>query len=365
MKKLLLLLSIIYIGQLRAQLCYNPYDSIPVGVQPQAITSADFNGDGKIDLAVANDGINLSASSISILLGDGTGNFTVADTFLTGNGPLSLISADFNGDGKADIATINASGCCPHGIWVFLGTGTGTFGVANNYLLRSGSFPNSIVSADFNGDTKLDLAVSNQGHDSVSVLLGTGTGSFGSVINYDIGFPNESIISSDFNGDGKADLATVNRGSHNISILLGIGTGNFVVASSFAVTQLPSSLCSGNFNGDTKADIAALNPAGNSLDPKPTDISFLLSCTTLGFAKNSATQNISIYPNPTNDQFYFETHTTDNLSVDLYDINGRLVFSAKVMGKSNINVATLDDGIYTLTIKSVDSVTNKKLVIAR
>ncbi|HWY37109.1 MAG TPA: T9SS type A sorting domain-containing protein [Bacteroidia bacterium] len=72
-----------------------------------------------------------------------------------------------------------------------------------------------------------------------------------------------------------------------------------------------------------------------------------------------------IYPNPTSNQFYIETNTTDKLTVDLYDVNGRHVYSASAMDKSNINVATLDEGIYTMTIKSVDYVTNKKLVIVR
>ncbi len=74
---------------------------------------------------------------------------------------------------------------------------------------------------------------------------------------------------------------------------------------------------------------------------------------------------IRIYPNPTSDQFFIETNTTDKLNVDLYDVNGRHVFSTSVMDKSNIDVTTLDNGAYTLTIKSVDRVTNKKLVIAR
>jgi len=72
-----------------------------------------------------------------------------------------------------------------------------------------------------------------------------------------------------------------------------------------------------------------------------------------------------IYPNPTSDQFYIEANTTNKLTVDLYDVNGRNVFSANVKDKSNINVTTLDNGIYTLTIKSFDRMTNKKLVIAR
>ncbi len=76
-------------------------------------------------------------------------------------------------------------------------------------------------------------------------------------------------------------------------------------------------------------------------------------------------RSVTIYPNPTIDQFFIEANTTDKLSVDLYDVNGRHVFSSNVRDKSNINVATLDNGIYTMTIKSVHLVANKKLVIVR
>jgi hypothetical protein len=79
--------------------------------------------------------------------------------------------------------------------------------------------------------------------------------------------------------------------------------------------------------------------------------------------QNYPATTVNIYPNPTSDQFYIEANTTDKLNVDLYDVNGRHVFSKSVNNKSNINVTTLDDGIYTLTIKTVDHVINKKLAI--
>ncbi len=77
----------------------------------------------------------------------------------------------------------------------------------------------------------------------------------------------------------------------------------------------------------------------------------------------NSTKNVFIFPNPTSDQFFIEANTTDKLNVDLYDVNGRHVFSAFVKDKSSVNVATLDNGIYTLTIKTADRIINKKLVI--
>lgn len=89
-------------------------------------------------------------------------------------------------------------------------------------------------------------------------------------------------------------------------------------------------------------------------------------CPTAGINQTSFDNNeFKIYPNPTSDQFYIETNATDKINVDLYDVNGRHVYSASVSDKSNISVATLDNGVYTMTIKTVDRVINKKLAIVR
>ena len=105
----------------------------------------------------------------------------------------------------------------------------------------------------------------------------------------------------------------------------------------------------------TAADLAKpLCAAGNSN-----------GCAIAGIEQFHFSLQVTIYPNPTSDQFYIDANTTDKLNVDLFDVNGRHVFSASVNDKSNINIATLENGVYTLTIKSVDGVTNKKLVIVR
>src|ERR1700751_5849226 len=101
MNKILLLLLAFYIGHANAQLCFSLPDSFAVGTSPSSITNADFNGDGKKDLAVGY----RSSSNVSILLGTGTGSFGTATNFAIGGNGYSVISSDFNGDGKADLAT--------------------------------------------------------------------------------------------------------------------------------------------------------------------------------------------------------------------------------------------------------------------
>ncbi|MHB8259747.1 MAG: FG-GAP-like repeat-containing protein [Bacteroidia bacterium] len=216
----------------------------------RSLTSADFNNDGKADLAAASH----SSGVISVLLGTGTGSFTPANSYTIGAGAYSIISADFNNDGFKDLATANSSSTT---VSILLGNGTGSFATATDFLV--GTTPQSVTSADFNGDTKLDLAVANEGSSNVSILLGTGTGSFSAATNFTVGTNPYSVTSTDLNHDGKADLATANYGSANVSILLGTGTGSFGTATNFTVGTNPYSVISADFNGDTKLDLATAN----------------------------------------------------------------------------------------------------------
>src|SRR5437660_480747 len=117
---------------------------------------------------------------------------------------------------------------------------TVSFSPATNFAV--GSRPHSVVIGDLNGDGKPDLAVSNDGGESVSILLSTGTGSFGAATKFAVGSPPLSVAIGDLNGDGKPDLATANVGSNTVSILLGTGTGSFGAATNFAVGSNPLSV---------------------------------------------------------------------------------------------------------------------------
>lgn len=221
-----------------------------LGLTPRDIAVGDFNGDGTQDLAVANGG----SSDVSILLGTGTGSFGAAAKFTVGSGPRSVAVGDFDGDGTLDLAVANGGS---NSVSILLGTGTGSFGAATNFA--AGSFPVSVAVGDFNGDGKQDLAVANFSDANVSILLGTGTGGFGSATNFAVGLQPAKIVIADFKGDSKLDLAVANAGSHNVSILLGTGAGSFGVATNFTVGSTPLSLTAGNFNGDGNLDLAVAN----------------------------------------------------------------------------------------------------------
>jgi len=257
MKKLVIIALLFSIKQVNAQICFSPSTEFAVGTGAASVVSADFNGDGFADLAVANNG----TGDISILIGTGTGSFGAATNFGVGSGPYSLCTADFNGDGKADLAATN------HGsndVSVMLGNGSGSFGTAVNFAVGTG--PVSLTSADFNGDGFKDLATANFSSNNVSIILGNGAGSFGSATSFTVGTSStnptpHSITSGDFNGDGKADLATANYGSDNVSVILGTGTGSFGAASNFLIQTgaSPYSIICADINGDGKVDLAVAN----------------------------------------------------------------------------------------------------------
>jgi len=157
-----------------------------------------------------------------------------------GVGPVSVTSADFDGDGKADLAVANTNS---NNVSILKNNGNGTFAVAANYGV--GSYPSSVISADFDGDGKADLAVANNSFNSVSILKNNGNGTFAAAVNYGVGSNPRSVTSADFDGDGKADLAVANVSSNSVSILInkgGAGPTPFVPVFSDYFTSSPNQL---------------------------------------------------------------------------------------------------------------------------
>src|SRR6266852_2860168 len=184
--------------------------------------------------------------------------FQAQTTFATGTNPVSVAIGDFNGDGKLDLAVANSSSRS-NTVSVLLGNGDGSFQPQTTFA--TGSTPTSVAIGDFNGDGKLDLAVANANSANVSVLLGNGDGSFQAQTTFATGFIPESVAIGDFNGDGKLDLAVANGGDNNVSVLLGNGDGSFQAQTTFATGTNPQSVAIGDFNGDGERDLAVANNA--------------------------------------------------------------------------------------------------------
>lgn len=242
-----------------------------VGMAPAGLVVADFNNDGKADLAVVNQNDPDPAcypgggfGTISILLGNGDGTFSKKTMCFQGEGrgtagPL-LVAGDFNGDGNADlVASYVGVGMS---FQRFLGNGDGTFtgSFQGNGSLDYISGP---VAGDFNGDGNLDLAFTadNTGYDTVFDLLGNGDGTFTPGAGFSQYLHIGSLAVGDFNNDGILDLAV--SGNQGTTILLGSGDGAFVLAPSQPPITVGGAVTTGDFDGDGNLDLAIA--AGSNL----------------------------------------------------------------------------------------------------
>jgi len=224
-------------------------NDIAAGAQAQALVVADFNGDGKHDLAVANG----AGNSVSIYLGNGDGTFQTPVNYSTAHGfPDAIVAGDFNGDGKMDLAVVLQR---INQVSILLGNGDGTFGTHQEF--NTGTNPIAAAVGDVNGDGKLDLAVVNFNDNTVSVLLGNGDGTFQSHADYATGVNPEGVALGDFNGDGFLDFVVANNSDNTVSILLNNGAGGFPTHTDLATAQAPTFAVVGDFNNDGKLDIAA------------------------------------------------------------------------------------------------------------
>ncbi|MGH8362202.1 MAG: FG-GAP repeat domain-containing protein [Gammaproteobacteria bacterium] len=235
-----------------------PGSPINVGLSPVAVSVGDFNGDGKLDLAVAN----MESNTVSILLGNGNGTFTPGPGSPIGVGrlPDQLAVGDFNGDNKLDLAVAYFGMST---VTVLLGNGDGTFtpisgccGITDN---NSPAQTESMVAGDFTGNGRLDLALVMQTQfsdnavpvDFLEILLGNSDGTF-TPEDFSVVLPNVPFLGmGDFNGDGKPDLVAASNPYDELSVLL----------------QTPPPKSVPNFTVTASASSVSVQPGGTATYP--------------------------------------------------------------------------------------------------
>jgi VCBS repeat protein len=243
--------------------------------QPEALAAGDFDGDGKLDLAVGSGGTN----DVTIFFGDGKGEFRRGGSFAAGESPTEIAAADFNRDGRLDLAIAN------HGVatvTVLLGDGRGGFRAApgSPLAVRSSPHPHTIAAADVNGDGLLDLVIDSWGENRLTLLPGDGKGGFAVPgVPIEAGRkPYRNLRVADVNGDGKPDIVVPNMVERGVTVLFGDGHGSFRGADQPPIPAGPSpfSVAVADIDGDGRPDILVENYSGHSADSSGDALTFLL-----------------------------------------------------------------------------------------
>jgi hypothetical protein len=245
-----------------------PTTNYAVGATPSAIVAANFHdlsSTTTTDLAVAN----RSDGTISILQGNGDGTFQTPTVVQlpTGFEPTALATYDFNGDGHEDlvVTSTNASGQGGN-VSVLLGNGDGTFQPA--IITPTGNLPVSVAVANFHSGlagSNVDVAVSNQNDDSISIFQINSDGTFSTssssptVIQLPTGYKPAGLATGLFTGSGFTDLAVADEGNDTVSVFLGNGDGTFQTRADYATGNSPIFVATGDFNGDSVTDLAIAN----------------------------------------------------------------------------------------------------------
>ncbi|MGH8174208.1 MAG: beta strand repeat-containing protein, partial [Rhodanobacteraceae bacterium] len=257
------------------------------------VASGDLDDDGAADVVTAN----LTSNDVSVLLGDGSGGFAPEVRYAVGDSPTSIAIGYVDDDAYLDLVVANlGSG----DVSVLLGDGSGAFGAAQNFSIGEGfQSPYALALGDADEDGHLDIATANTNvsNDSLSLLLGDGTGGFADAVMLPLGDPGyyspQGVAFADVTGDGHADIVSANFGSSNLSLLAGDGGGNFAAPVHLDTDAGPVVVVGADVTGDGNPDLVTVNQTAQS-------VSVLAGDGSGGFA---VSQNFAIYPAQTNYEY--------------------------------------------------------------
>ena len=227
--------------------------TVEIAAVPQRVVLADVDADGDLDIAVSASVPEMSVGELHVLRNQGGGSFAPSVAYGTGLYPLGVAAADFDGNGKIDLAVVNGNG---GGVSLYLGNGDGSF--APQLILPGDPYQQGIAVADFNADGKPDIAIENG--KGFSVLVNSGGGAFAAPVSVPLfeGEGSGRIAVGDVNGDGKVDVAVVEK-NHRAHVARGLGDGTFAKMADAFVGPQPTTIALAHLDGDSKLDLVVGN----------------------------------------------------------------------------------------------------------
>ncbi|MGB8477950.1 MAG: FG-GAP-like repeat-containing protein [Acidobacteriaceae bacterium] len=241
---------------------FNPATVYAVGNQPYSVASGDLNGDGYPDLVTANTNVTGATGTISVLLNNKNGTFASAATYTVGKQPYQVAIGDVNGDGYPDLAVTNYGA---NTVTILFGSSAGTFTVQPTTLATCAN-PYGVAIGDFEHNGFPSVAVTCYSAAQLEVFPNNGNGTFGAPFITATNTNPSSLVVGDFNRDGKLDIVVGNTSANNVSFFAGNGNNTFAANVTSPSLNFPDSIVAGDFNGDGILDIAGVAPNFNAVE---------------------------------------------------------------------------------------------------
>lgn len=231
---------------------FSNWSPIVVGQSPYSVFCADLDGDLDMDIVVA---VCLDGNNVAVLRNNGDGTFQSPVHYVAGADPYDVFCSDLDGDLDMDIAVANCSG----GLSILKNNGNGTFQSAVNYA--AGTNPLSLYCADLDGDSDKDIVLANFNSSNFSVFRNNGDGTFQSAVNYATEVNPVSVFCANLDGDLDMDVAITTNGASAISVFKNNGDGTFQPAVNYPAGINPHSVFCADLDGDSDIDMAVANSA--------------------------------------------------------------------------------------------------------
>lgn len=343
-----------------------PY-AVNMGTQCYGMTTADFDGDGKTDMAVANNS-NSTAYVRRNISTVGNLAFDSSLVLTAGVNPRGAAAADLDGDGKPELIIANNLG---NTISVFRNTSvSGTISFAAKVDFATATQPYDVIAVDMDGDGKKDLVTPNYfTSNSISVLRNistTGVISFSPKVDFNAGTQPAGIAAADFDSDSKPDLVASNFGSNTISVWRNLSTtgsftsGSLAPKADFTAVGGPQGIVATDMDNDGKADVITGNYTNGDF------AIFKNNTISTGITGTTAAIGFSVYPNPASDIFYITLPLSmQNTSCRIYSTDGRLCKTFSLNSGTNTTAIDLSGesaGIYFIQLVSGEVTFNTKLL---